>query len=84
MRTNDRELTFHVFCKKDRGTDQCNWMATFIDYILIPLNLKTRLSVHINIVIGWPSNCTGFHGHHKITNPSIKPVRVKFAFDSQN
>ena len=58
--------------------NQCNWMATFIDYILISLDLKAIVDAHalcIDMISSdpevskcnqsrWPSNCTGFHGHH--------------------
>ena len=57
--------------------NQCNWMATLINFILISLDLKNNCTcsciVHwhdsfisrgIKMVSMWPSNCTGFHGHH--------------------
>ena len=66
-------------------------MATLIDYILIPLDLKTIVHAHalcIDMIPSdpevskcnqsrWPSNCTGFHGHHIMRNSSIAYVARK-------
>ena len=65
-------------------------MATLIDYILIPLHLKTISHAHalcIDMIPSdpqvskcnqsrWPSIHTGFHGHHVMTNSSIAALRT--------
>ena len=62
-------------------------MATLIDYILIPLDFKTNIHGHalcIDMIPSdpevskcnqsrWPSNCTGFHGHHVMRNLASNP-----------
>ena len=65
-------------------------MATLIDYILIPIDLWTIVLAHawsIDMIPSdpevskwnqprWPSNCTGFHGHHVMWNSSIKSIKA--------
>ena len=60
-------------------------MATLIDYILIPIDLWTIVHAHafsIDLIPSdpevskwnqsrWPSNCTGFYGHHVMWKESI-------------
>ena len=69
-------------------------MATLIDYILIPLDLKTIVHDHAlcNDMIPldpevskcnqsrWPSNCTSFHGHHVMRNSSIQSCTENWPF----
>ena len=75
-------------------------MATLIDYILIPLDLKNIVHAHalrIDMIpldpevskcnqSRWPSNCTGFHGHHVMRKESVKhleaSVRLTGSFKS--
>ena len=65
-------------------------MATLIDYILIPIDLWTIVHAHalcIDVIPSdpevskwnqsrWPSNCTGFYGHHVMWNSSIRNTRL--------